>query len=243
MEIYKIINKISNDFYIGSALNFNNRKWSHINSFRKNKHKNQFFQNSWNKYDEKAFVFEIIEIVDKKENLITREQYWIDYLQPTFNLCKKAGSPLGVKHTEKSKKNMSLAHKRLTKEERGHKENCNCSVCKHKSGENHWNYGKIRPKETQEKISKKVKEYYINGGKHFQLGKKRTIEEKEKIAKKLMTPILQYDLDNNFIKEWEGTIVAAKMLDVWSTNISSCLRGKIKTAGNFIWKYKCIKNE
>lgn len=238
MEIYKITNLITKDFYIGSAINFNNRKWSHISSLRKNKHKNQFIQNSWNKYGENVFIFEIIEIVDKKENLIIREQYWIDNLSPTFNFAKTAGSPLGVKHTNKSKQNMSIAHKGLSKEERGHKEKCNCSVCNHKKGKDHWNFGKNVPVERKNKISNGLKLYYSNGGKHFQKGKPRTELEKEKIRKKLMIPILQYDLSGNFIDEWDGIIEAANTLKIHASGISACLNGKLKTSGNFIWKHK-----
>jgi group I intron endonuclease len=238
MEIYKITNEVTKDFYIGSAINFKNRKWSHICSLKKNKHKNQFIQNSWNKYGEDVFIFEIIETVDKKENLIVREQYWIDKLQPTFNFAKKAGSPLGVKHTNKSRKNMSSAHIGQSPEERGHKIDCNCSVCKHKMGENHWNYGKNVPIKRKNKISESLKLYYENGGKHSQKGKSRTKQEKEKIAKKLMIPILQYDLNNNFIKEWNGIIEAANTLKIHASGISACLSGILKTSGKFVWKYK-----
>lgn len=186
MEIYKIINKITNDFYIGSAINFNNRKWGHICSLRKNKHKNQFIQNSWNKYGEHAFMFEIIEVVDKKENLIVREQYWIDTLSPTFNLAKKAGSPLGVKHNEKSRNNMSLAHKKLTKGERGHKINCGCAVCSRKVGKESPRYipreERICACGCEKKFTCMItsKQRFINGHNKSQLGRVKTKEEIEK---------------------------------------------------------------
>lgn len=238
MEIYKITNKITNDFYIGSAINFKNRKWGHISSLRKNKHKNQFIQNSWNKYGEEAFIFDIVEVVDKKENLIIQEQYWMDKLSPTFNLAKVAGSPLGVKHTKKSRMNMSLAHIGLTEEERGHKENCECSVCKHRTGENHWNYGKNVPLQTKNKISETLKIYYGNGGINPNQGKSPSTEIRKQIAEKLSIPIIQYDLNNNFIEEWESTKIAGTTLNIHASNINACLKNKTKTSGKFIWKYK-----
>lgn len=56
-------------------------------------------------------------------------------------------------------------------------------------------------------------------------------------------PILQYGLDNNFIKEWESFYYAAiKILpNNYKTavkNIHACCNNKRKTAYKFKWKYK-----
>ena len=50
--------------------------------------------------------------------------------------------------------------------------------------------------------------------------------------------ILQYDLDCNFIKEWDSSITASKELDINMSHINSCCRGESKTSGGFIWRYK-----
>ena len=47
--------------------------------------------------------------------------------------------------------------------------------------------------------------------------------------------ILQYDLDGNFIKEWPSATDVGREVQ---TNICKCLKGKYKTAYNYIWKYK-----
>ena len=49
--------------------------------------------------------------------------------------------------------------------------------------------------------------------------------------------IEQYDLDDNFIKIFDSTSVAAKELGVSKDMIYKCLCGKCKTAHGFIWKY------
>ncbi len=49
---------------------------------------------------------------------------------------------------------------------------------------------------------------------------------------------LQYDLENNFIKEWESAMAVQKELGINNSLISSVCLGKIKTAGGFIWKNK-----
>lgn len=51
-------------------------------------------------------------------------------------------------------------------------------------------------------------------------------------------PILQYDLDNNFIKEYKSATEAARLLNLKNTPITNCLKGRSKTSYGFIWKYK-----
>jgi group I intron endonuclease len=46
------------------------------------------------KYGYSNFSLEILEYCDKK-NLLEREQYYLDSLNPTYNICKLAESSLG----------------------------------------------------------------------------------------------------------------------------------------------------
>lgn len=54
----------------------------------------------------------------------------------------------------------------------------------------------------------------------------------------LSKPILQFDKQNNFIKEWESASKAAKFLSKPSSAISECCLGKRKSIYGFIWKFK-----
>lgn len=63
-------------------------------------------------------------------------------------------------------------------------------------------------------------------------------ETRLKISLGLSKPIIQMDLDGNFIREWYGAEEAGRQLDLWSAHISSCCRGERKTTGGFKWKYK-----
>ena len=47
--------------------------------------------------------------------------------------------------------------------------------------------------------------------------------------------IHQFDLDNNFIKQWESIQLAVKEFGV---GVSHCLAGYQKQSKGFIWKYK-----
>jgi hypothetical protein len=67
-----------------------------------NKHSNQHLQNSWNKYGEQNFRFEIVEECYPSD-CITREQHYFDTLHPQYNILSVAGSPKGYKHTAVTK--------------------------------------------------------------------------------------------------------------------------------------------
>jgi hypothetical protein len=43
--------------------------------------------------------------------------------------------------------------------------------------------------------------------------------------------VLQYDLQGNFIKEWNSMLEASRQLGILYQSISVCCRGKAKTAG------------
>jgi group I intron endonuclease len=101
--IYSIVNLINGKMYIGSAVNLQKRRGSHLSRLRKNNHHSIALQNAFNKYKEDNFSFELIEYVEEKELLIKREQVWIDFLKPEYNICKLAISKLGVSPSEETR--------------------------------------------------------------------------------------------------------------------------------------------
>ena len=145
--IYKITNTINQKIYVGSSVNLKKRFNTHINSLIKNTHHSKTMQRAYNKYGKDSFIFEVVELVELKENLLIREQYYMDELNPFgdngFNNERIAGSKLGFKHTEETKKKMSESAKIYSKEisERMKK----------------LHTGKKMLNETKEKISKKLK--------------------------------------------------------------------------------------
>ena len=50
-------------------------------------------------------------------------------------------------------------------------------------------------------------------------------------------PVIQMDLQGNFIKRWDYARQACDELGIWKTGISKVLRGYMKTAGGFKWAY------
>lgn len=114
--IYVIICLINNKIYVGSAINIRLRWNYHKSMLNLNEHFNKHLQSAWNKYESENFLFEILEFTD---NLIEREQYWIDKL----NVCNRefgynanpiAGSNLGKKFGKMSnehKKKIGISNK------------------------------------------------------------------------------------------------------------------------------------
>lgn len=80
--IYKIINLKNNKIYVGSAKNINRRWKRHICELNKQTHHNIILQNAWNKYGPDSFNFEILELVNDSNELLEREEHYIDKLQP-----------------------------------------------------------------------------------------------------------------------------------------------------------------
>lgn len=109
--IYKITNTVNGKCYIGSAVNFHSRKSGHRRSLIKGTHHSAYLQSAWNKYGEQAFVFELVELVHEKDGLIAAEQRWMDADLPAYNICRAAGSPLGVKHTQETRSKISASNK------------------------------------------------------------------------------------------------------------------------------------
>ena len=119
--IYKIANKLNDNFYIGSAIDIKQRFRNHVSQLKHTKHPNIILQRIINKYGFDVLFFEIIEYVENKNNLIIREQYYIDNLNPKYNICKTAGSRLGTKASKETKKKLSESHKGPRLDRRGFK--------------------------------------------------------------------------------------------------------------------------
>ena len=109
--IYRFVNTVTGDCYIGSSSDLNRRRLQHLNSLRKNKHHSYRFQEAWNDYGETQFDYEVLEELEITENLkdqlFDREQYWINIIEPEYNILPAAGSTLGYHHTEETKRKIS----------------------------------------------------------------------------------------------------------------------------------------
>lgn len=92
--------------YIGSAINIPCRLSHHRGALQRQKHRNKRLQTAWDVDGIMAFHTEILEFVPDKNQLVEREQFWIDHLsayRDGFNMAPVAGSNLGRPMSEEAK--------------------------------------------------------------------------------------------------------------------------------------------
>lgn len=106
--VYIIKNLINGDSYIGSTIKsgFLKRKIDHFTKLKCKKHHSIILQHAYNKYGRHNFLFEILEEC-LPENCIIREQFYLDTLNPKYNVRKIAETNFAVNHSTKTKKLMS----------------------------------------------------------------------------------------------------------------------------------------
>ena len=114
--IYGIIDTRNNKIYVGSAINFEKRKYQHFKKLKANQHRNNLLQRLYNKYGQQIFKFFVLEYISNKNDLLKREQIWINYFQSYninfgYNLNPVAGSRLGRKTSEETKAKQRIVHK------------------------------------------------------------------------------------------------------------------------------------
>ena len=91
--VYKITNKITGDFYIGSSCNIEKRWYQHKNSAFWKQHPNVKLYQIMAKYGRDNFT---IEVVEETDSLKEREQYWVDQLKPSYNVRRANGQDIKI---------------------------------------------------------------------------------------------------------------------------------------------------
>ena len=97
--IYRFTHISSGKTYVGSSINLGRRLTSYYSFLYINAQKSSLICRALLKYGYSCFSIEILEYCEK-ENLLVREQYYLDLLKPDYNILTKAGSSLGFKHSE-----------------------------------------------------------------------------------------------------------------------------------------------
>jgi group I intron endonuclease len=102
--IYLILNKITLDYYIGSAST--NKLYAKFSNHLVYLRGSKLLKNAVKKYDISSFAFLILEIipektdVDNNRRLIDLEDFYLKSLLPNYNILTEAGCSFGYKHTE-----------------------------------------------------------------------------------------------------------------------------------------------
>jgi group I intron endonuclease len=207
--VYKIINLVNHFTYVGSSVNLRRREKSHFKCLKLNKHVNKHLQNSYNKYGENSFAFEILECVIDVAKLIEREQYYIDVLNPEYNICKIAGSTSGVQRPD-----LALYNK-----------------LNPKIGESNPFYGKKHNSETLQILSECQlgSKSHCYGKKHSDTVKQRTKQARLHIFK----PVICIETG----KIYESVSEAERQTSIFRCSIIKVCKHTQHTAGGLHWEY------
>lgn len=241
--VYCIINKITLKLYIGISVRVNKRKIAHLNYLRKNKHPNKALQIDYNVLKDIGFYFVVIEKTEEV-SLSEREQYFMDMFKNKYNVILSSDrrqitpqhranlskAHIGIKHTDEAKRKIGLASKG-NKHRLGHKPSQKQldSVTGNK-----YSLGRVGPlnkltgrRRPADIIAKCVK------------------TKRERYGSSLpgnYKSLLQYSSSGVFIMEWTSVKHASAALGIRHNSISrvaSTANIRNKTAGGFIFKYKC----
>lgn len=222
--IYKILCKISGNFYIGSSSVSIEGRWrTHVWYLKRNKHHSPALQNAWNKHGEMNFEFIILEKCDP-DSCIEREQYYINNLNPEYNCSKFAGSTRGIPATEKQRETARKVHKG-----------------------NKYNLGR---KQSRELVERRLLSRKLSGKNKPMLNKKHSEETKRKFSlarngvkrnrnlNYKRTPVECLNLQVCFLSISDAVFYIKNEYNIilYNSNIHMNINGTIKQTKGFIFK-------
>ena len=197
--IYMIVNKITKDYYIGSASTnrFYARFSNHVIYFRGSK----IVKSAVKKYELKNFAFIVLElypnVVTKENNkeLLDLEDKYLKLLLPNYNILTEAGSSFGYKHTEVDRIKMKDVYSDARKERIGS-----------------LNRGKKLSPETIEKMREKA------------LNRPPMSNETKKNCISHTRPIVLYNLNGTVYGKYFTILEAAKSINCGEKTIRRALK-------------------
>lgn len=212
--IYKFTSLIDpSKCYIGSRLN------NHLTG----RGNTSSFQKALDLYGITSFTFEILYVREAETieelNIILNEleRYSIDKYDSFnngYNDTKGGSGSLEYSPSDEIREKLSLSHRGF----KHSKESINKMKIAFKN----------RSQEVESYRKKRLKEHLSS----------LTEEDIMTRASKCKKPIIQYNLDGEFIREWESATDAASFYNINKVNITKCCLGKNKTSNGYIWKYK-----
>ena len=206
--IYRIINKVTQQSYIGQTTQDLHERWR---QHKKSQSNCRYLKSAFNKYGIDNFEFKLV-CISFDDNLNDLEFYYINKYNSVvpngYNL--KLGGNNGGKHNEETKKKISETLKKTL------------SITKRES-----KIGRPHTEETKTKLKN------INKGKKHKI---ETIEKLKLINTKYK--VIQLDIHENIINVFLNTVEAAKAMGTTKNNICMACNGKRKSSKGFIFRYE-----
>lgn len=209
--IYLVKNHQNKVVYVGQQIG--------TKSIEKYKGSGLLLNRAYKKYGKNSFKQEIIEYCNIEE-LNTKEKLYIKQYNTKFphgyNLTEGGEGMKGYKYNSDQKQNISKAKKGQTyPKEHGKK----------------IRQARLGKKHSSETIDKIIQ---TKASKH---NIKIDLSQKNQLKSNSQKTILQYDLQNNLLNEYQSAQEAGRCLGKSGNQIADCASGRQKTAYGFKWEY------
>lgn len=216
--IYKITNP-KGKIYIGQSSNIEKRKVSYSKLNCKTQIK---LYNSLVKYGFLSHIFEIVEECEVVE-LNIRERHWQDFYnvisEQGLNCKLQSTSELRAVHSQESIAKGSAKHRAFLQTAEGKESRAR---------------GVVNTDYSSFQVRRVANTDYVLRSQNMNYHKR---------SEKFWKALIQFKKDGTFIREWTSGKEASNILKINRGSICSCCKGKAKSAGGFIWKYREIKLE
>ncbi len=205
--IYKFMNRKNGKFYIGSSVDCHARIAEHIRLLGEGDDKCKLLQRAWTKHRKDAFEHFIVLECPPDDRIFIEEAY-IQTLKPTYNCNQNPTVPEPYRRpvVRYSRQNLLIeTHPSI----------------QHAADTIESHYRHIV-------AAADGRVFQTKGYRFAWYGETLIDTDRRK-------PIFQLTLDGTYIKKWSGPQEAAGALGINQSSISSCLSGKLRKAGGFIW--------
>lgn len=215
------MNTLTGDSYIGSAVDLSKRLSVYYSEKSRQEVLNRSKSNilsAIQKYDHSNFTLEILEYCNPNDTII-REQYYLDFLYPEYNILLTASSSLGKLHTEETK--IKISNSLLGK---SHSEETKKKMSESRTG-------KIFSYETKKILSD------IRTGKNSAfLNKTHTEETKQKISEAVGSKVEVFNKEMNKTTTYSSNYKAAEAIGCSEFTVRYHIKNKKLYKGKFLFK-------
>ena len=250
-KVYIHINKINGKMYIGQTKQVVKQRWR--NGGKGYKPKNEETSYLWNAIQKYGWDnFEHIILMDNlSEDManIVEEELIKKYntRNRTIGYNIKYGGENHVMSEDTKIKLSKITKERMNNYSEKELKELGRKISIANSGINNGFYGKHHSDKTKEKM--RINHAHLSGADHPMFNYHHSKETKQKWSEKRKgknlfadnpnaRAVIQYDKNMNFIKIFLSIKEAALSAGVQPKTVSACCKGRLHTAGGYIWKYK-----
>lgn len=216
--IYKATNRINGKCYIGQTVDYRSRVWQHQRCYEKEKCK---FHDAIQEFGFDNFDWKILKTCENKKEADKSERYYIEYYNSYRDGYNENKGGVGG-HNAVPVVCLSLNGEFIKRydsaadAEKDGFNNVNVILC------------------CKNKLYTCKKHLFMFEEDYLKHGAKKYVKPESKCSK----PVIQCDMNGNFINEFRSVQQAARETGSSRTSISGVLTGKYKSANGFIFTYK-----